>query len=314
MEFRNLGTSGLRISVVGLGAVKLGQDMPDAVTENIIGTMCDLGVNFIDTADVYGVKGRSEEVLGQLLGARRKDFIIASKFGTPIDNSGMTGGASRRYIMMAAEASLRRLKTDWIDLYQIHAPDPLTPIEETARALDDLVRQGKVRYIGHSKFSGWQTAEAHWVSRHSGLAPFVSSQMEYSLIYRNIESNEVPAIEAYGMGLLPYLPLAGGMLTGRFKRDTPLPREARQSQSARGSTHFRSEADWSIVAALEEFCAKRGHSLLELAVSWLLTRPAVSSVITGATTPEQLKQNVGSMGWSLTSEDLAEIDRITLRK
>src|SRR5256885_10721762 len=216
MNLRNLGKSGLRVSLVGLGCNNFGQRMDLESSTKVIHKALDCGITLFDTADVYGGRGGSETVLGQVLGERRKDIVLASKFGMPMDE-GEKKGASRRYIMAAVEASLRRLKTDWIDLYQQHRPDPLTPIEETLRALDDLVRAGKVRYIGCSTLPAWQVVEVQWTSRHLGLHHFISCQEEYSLLARDLDRDMMPVLEAYGLGLLPYFPLASGLLTGKHK-------------------------------------------------------------------------------------------------
>jgi aryl-alcohol dehydrogenase-like predicted oxidoreductase len=221
-------------------------------------------------------------------------------------------GASRRYIMRAAEASLRRLRTDWIDLYQLHTPDVRTPIEETLRALDDLIRQGKVRYVGSSNFAAWQAVDAHWTSRQGGLDRFVSCQNEYSLLVRGIEAELIPAMQACGLGLLPYFPLAGGLLTGKYRRQAPPPPGARLARMQGMAVRYLTPANWTIVEALEEFCARRGHGLLDLAFSWLASRPTLGSVIAGATKPEQVEQNIKAASWTLTADDLAEIDRLTL--
>ena len=270
-----------------------------------------------DTADVYG-RGASEEMLGKLLGGRRKDVVLATKFGNPMDDAGRSiggasrlGGASRRYLCAAVEASLTRLGTDWIDLYQIHGPDALTPIEETLRALDDLVRQGKVRYIGCSKFAAWQVVEAMWTAKHLGLTGFVSCQDEYNLLARAIEPELITAMQACGLGQLPYYPLASGLLTGKYRRGAPMPAGARLTGEARLSDYYLTDSNWAVVERLETFCAERGHTLLELAVSWLAQRPQVASVIAGATRPEQVEQNVAAAGWQLAAADMAEIDRLT---
>ena len=230
-----------------------------------------------------------------------------------MDKAGLLKGASRRYIMTAVEASLRRLKTDWIDLYQLHTPDPLTPMAETLGALDDLVRQGKVRYIGCSNLPAWQVVEAQWTADRKGLHAFVSCQDEYSLVKRDIERELQPAMQAYGLGLLPFFPLASGLLTGKYKRNTPPPAGTRFANTARLADRYGTQANWNIVEGLQAFCHNRGHSLLELAFSWLLARPTVASVIAGATKPEQLEQNVKAAGWALSAEDLAEVDRLTAR-
>jgi aryl-alcohol dehydrogenase-like predicted oxidoreductase len=216
--------------------------------------------------------------------------------------------------MTAVEASLKRLKTEWIDLYQLHFPDPLTPIQETLGALDDLVHHGKVHYIGCSNMAAWQVVEAQWTSRHLGVSRFISCQDEYSLLARDIEREKLPAIQAYGLGLLPYFPLASGMLTGKYKRNSPPPAGTRLAAMQGLSNRFASDANWNIVEQLEAFCARKGHKLLDLAFSWLLARPSISSVIAGATKPEQVEQNVAAAAWALTPEEVAEVDRITAKR
>jgi aryl-alcohol dehydrogenase-like predicted oxidoreductase len=238
--------------------------------------------------------------------------VLATKFGLPMDNGGTLRGASHRYIMQAVEASLKRLRTEWIDLYQLHRPDPQTPMEETLRALDDLVRQGKVRFIGCSNLSAQQVIAAQDAARQHGLAAFVSCQDEYSLLDRDIERELIPAAKARGMGILPYFPLASGLLTGKYRRGAALPPGSRLARNPRHAQEFISEHNWRIVDELAAFAAHRGRSLLELAFSWLLHDTVVASVIAGATTPEQVEQNVAAAGWTLSGEDLAEIDRITL--
>jgi aryl-alcohol dehydrogenase-like predicted oxidoreductase len=275
----------------------------------------DLGITLFDTADVYRSEiGGSEEFLGQALGPRRKDIVLATKVGMRMDDAGRERGASRRHIMQAVEASLRRLNTDWIDLYQQHQPDPLTPIEETLRAFDDLVRQGKVRYIGCSNLKAWQVVEARWTSRMLGLAPFVSCQDEYSLLARRPDRELIPMMQAYRMGLLPYYPLAAGLLTGKYRRNTSMPEGARLTlHAARYEGRFINDANWPIVERLDAFAAQRGRTLLELAFSWLAARPCVSSIIAGATKPEQMEANVRAADWALSAEELREIDRITAK-
>lgn len=312
MEVRNLGRSGLRVSAIGLGCNNLGGRCDFEASRAVVHTALDAGITLFDTANVYpmGARGRSEEILGTLLGPRRRDVVIATKVGIPMDG-GRLGGASRRTIMAAVEESLTRLGTDWIDLYQLHRFDPLTPIEETLRALDDLVRQGKVRYVGCSRFAAWQVVDAIWAARSAGLSAFVSCQDEYSLLAREPDLGLLDAMRAQGLGLLPYFPLASGLLTGKYRRDEPMPTGARLSYTPLLSGHFVTERNWSMVEQLRRFCELRGRSLLELAFSWLLARPTVTSVIAGATKPAQIAQNLAASGWALTAEDLAEVDRIT---
>lgn len=311
MEQRTLGKSGLKVTAVGLGCNNFGGRIDFEASRKVIHKALDLGITLFDTADVYGNYGGSEEILGQCLGDRRKDIVLATKFGQEMDKAETLKGASRRYIMSAVEASLKRLKTDWIDLYQVHCPDPSTPIEETLRALDDLVRQGKVRYIGCSKFAAWQVVESQWVSRHHNLNAFVSCQDEYSLLRRGLETSLQPAMRAYGLGLIPYSPLAGGFLTGKYKKNAPLPEGARITKNKRAAERWLNDTNWTIVERLDNFSQQRGHSLLELAFSWLASRPPVASVIAGATKPEQLELNVRAVDWTLTAGDMEVIDGLT---
>lgn len=311
MKQRSLGKSGLQVSLIGLGCNNFGGRIDLEASRKVVHKALDLGITLFDTADTYGERGGSETILGKVLGDRRKDIILATKFGMPMDDAGILKGASRRYMLSEVEASLRRLKTDWIDLYQLHTPDPLTPIEETLRTFEELIRQGKVRYIGCSNLPAWQVVDALWTARHLGINAFVSCQDEYSLLVRDPERELLPAMEANGLGLLPYFPLASGLLSGKYKRNKPLPEGARLTNTQRLADRYLKDANWQIVEHLEEFCAKRGHALLELAFSWLVARPTVSSVIAGATRPEQVEQNVKAADWTLTPDDMAEIDRLT---
>lgn len=311
MEHRNLGNSGLKVSLVGLGCNNLGSRTDFEGSKKVVHKALDTGITLFDTADVYSNRGGSETVLGQILGDRRKEIVLATKYGMPMDEPGRLRGGSRRYIMSAVEASLRRLKTDWIDLYQMHRYDPLTPIEETLRALDDLIRQGKVRYIGCSNFVAWQAVDAQWTSKHSGLNRFIACQDEYSLLVRDIERELIPAMKAHGLGLLPYFPLASGLLTGKYRRGAPQPEGARLSYMPELASRYLTEANWSRTEKLQAFCDTRGKKLVELAFSWLAAQPVVSSVIAGATRPEQVEQNVAAASWTLGEDDMAEIDRLT---
>ncbi len=309
MEKRNLGKSGLLVSLVGLGCNNFGTFIDLETSRKVIDKAIEAGITLFDTADFYGNRGGSETILGQALGERRKDIVLATKFGTAMDEAETLKGSSRRYIFSAVDASLRRLKTDWIDLYQLHQVDPLTPMEETLRALDDLVHQGKVRYAGISNHPAWKVADAEWIAHHLNLNRFVSCQDEYSVLARNPERELIPAMNAYGLGLLPYFPLASGLLTGKHKQGHIA--EGSRLVSDRFGGRFATEANFRIVESLDEFCRKRAHSMLELAFSWLAANPVVSSVIAGATRPEQVEQNIKAVNWTLTLEDLAEIDRIT---
>jgi aryl-alcohol dehydrogenase-like predicted oxidoreductase len=309
MQFRNLGRSGLRVSLVGLGCNNFGGRIDDEATRKVVDAAIEHGITLFDTADIYGEKAGSERVLGEVLGARRKDIVLASKFGMKMFHGGQ--GGSRRYIMSAVEESLTRLKTDWLDLYQFHTPDPLTPIDETLRALEDLVTEGKVRYVGCSNMPAWQVADAQWTARDLRLPGFASAQDEYSLLKRGAEKDLIPALKHYGMGLLPYFPLANGALTGKYKRNAPMPDGARLTKLPERAGQIFSEANWAKIEALTDFCEARGRTLVQLAFSWLAAQPVVSSVIAGATRPEQIGANVKAADWALTADELAEIDRIT---
>ena len=313
-EYRRLGRSGLTVSVVGLGCNNLGR--ANTVTESQEGTdavvhaALDAGVTLFDVADSYGREpGLSETLLGKALGRRRGEAVVATKFG--LDMRGTNGrdfGArgSRSYIIRAAEASLRRLGTDWIDLYQFHTPDPLTPIEETLDALNDLVTSGKVRYIGHSNRAGWQIAEAEYVARARGGARFISAQNHYNLLDRRAELEVTPAAEAYGIGVLPYFPLANGLLTGKYA-----PHQAPEgTRLSHTRTHLVDEADWQQLKEFSAFAAERGLTEVQVAFSWLAAQPSVSSVIAGATRPEQVRQNAEAVAWVPDKAELEELDRI----
>jgi aryl-alcohol dehydrogenase-like predicted oxidoreductase len=310
MEVRNLGRSGLRVSTIGLGCNNFGGRIDEAATKAVIHKALDLGITLFDTADVYGERGGSETLIGRILGDDRKRIVLATKFAMPMDDSGEKLGGSRRYIIAAVEDSLRRLQTDYLDLYQMHQADPRTPIEETLRALDELIRQGKVRYIGCSNFPAWQMTEAAWTARASGLNGFVSCQDEYSLVQRQPEAELLPAARHLGFGLLPYFPLASGLLTGKYRRNAGLPAGTRLASTQRLADRYLTERNWMIAERLGDFVERRGRTMLELAFSWLLAQSPVASVIAGATRPEQLEQNAKAGSWALTTDELAEIDRI----
>jgi len=311
MKQRNVGKSGVKVSLLGLGCNNFGLRMPVEDSRAVIEKALDLGITFFDTADVYGKRGGSETALGQYLGSRTKDVFIASKFGNAMDEAGTLKGGSRRYVAQAVEASLKRLKRDWIDLYQMHRPDPTVPVEETLRALDDLVKQGKIRYIGFSQLAGWELADRHWLARQHGLSPVTAVEIEYSLLNRDPERELVPAMREYGVGLLPFYPLASGFLTGKYKRGAAMPEGARLTKGKSYSDLFMTDANWDVLENLEAFCSARGRSLLELALSWLAAQPVVLSVIAGATRAEQLASNAKAIEWVLTAEELAEVDGIT---
>ena len=314
MQERNLGSSGLRISAVGIGCNNFGGRIDTRETGRVIDKAMDLGITFFDTADMYSNRGGSETAMGEVLkGGKRQKIVLATKCGMQMDEAGKLKGASRRYIMSAVEGSLKRLQTDYIDLYQVHQVDPLTPIEETLRALDDLVRAGKVRYIGLSNHPAWMVAEAQETARRLNLNAFVSCQDEYSLLIRDADRELMPMMSRYGLGLLPYFPLACGLLTGKYSRGA-MPQGARLTETKRWADKYLSDRNWTVTEELTAFAKARGHSLLDLAFSWLLARPNVGSVIAGATSTEQVEANVKSASWKLTPEDLAEVDRITARR
>lgn len=312
MRYRQVGSSGLTVSVVGVGCNNFGWRIDADAVGEVVNAALEAGVNLFDTAAMYGQPpGASEELLGRALGSRRDEAVIATKFGARFpglpDLERDTGG-SRRHIRMSVERSLRRLGTDWIDLYQLHTPDPATPIEETLSALDDLVREGKIRYAGCSNFAAWQVADADWTARRHGWSRFVSAQNQYSLLERDAEAELVPACLHLGVGLLPYFPLASGLLTGKYRRDTPAPEGTRMA-GERWAGRL-AEAPWDLIEALETFAEKRGIGLLDVAIGGLATRPAVASVIAGATTAEQVRANVAAGAWVPTAEDMAELDDI----
>jgi aryl-alcohol dehydrogenase-like predicted oxidoreductase len=314
VEYKNLGRSGLQVSLVGLGCNNFGRRCDQEQTTAVVRKALDLGITLFDTADTYGPRGVSEEYLGKALEGKRRDVVIATKFVGPMGEGPLWSGASRRYIFDAVEASLRRLNTDYIDLYQIHFPDPRTPIEETLRALDDLVRQGKVRYYGCSNFAAWQVADAHWTARMRGFAPLISAQNQYNLLDRRIERELVPACNAFGLGILPYFPLASGFLTGKYRPGEPPPEGTRLAGAGPMAERMLNEQNFATLSKLEPFVEQRGKSMVDLAIGWLASQPHVGSVIAGATKPEQVEQNVRAAEWKLTQEELAEVDTLTRRE
>jgi aryl-alcohol dehydrogenase-like predicted oxidoreductase len=279
-------------------------------TADVVNAALDAGITLFDTADMYGGRGDSERFLGKALGAKRSEIVLASKFGMAMDDEGIKIGAARRYIMQAVEDSLSRLGTDWIDLYQLHQFDALTPIDETLRALDDLIRDGKVRYVGSSNLPAWRSTEAEFIARELGTNKFISCQEEWNVLNRAIEQDVVPMMETYGLGMLPYFPLASGLLTGKYKKDS-MPEGARLTDMPRFANRgYVTEANFAKVERLENFANQRGHSVLELAFSWLAAQKVTGSVIAGATKPEQIKSNVAAANWKMTAEELAEIDEL----
>ncbi|HVK20368.1 MAG TPA: aldo/keto reductase [Actinokineospora sp.] len=314
MELRHLGESGLVVGAVGLGCNNLGR--PGTPAESLAGSRAlvhaalDAGMSLFDVADVYGApRGRSEELLGQALADKRDHAVIATKFGMDMQGgNGPDFGArgARRYVRRAAEASLRRLGTDWIDLYMLHRPDPATPIAETLAALDDLVRAGMIRYGGVCNLAGWQLADAVWTARTTGVVVPVSTQDHYSLLERGVEREVLPACDRFGLSLLPYFPLANGLLTGKYTRDQPPPAGSRLANRQR----LLDEAPWHKIEKLRAFAGERGITMVSLAIGWLAAQPTVGSVIAGATTPDQVAANVNAIRWRPTAEDLVALDEI----
>ncbi len=309
MEYRRLGDSGLLVSGVGLGTNNFAGRLQDEAARAVLNEALELGVTFIDTADIYGRRseeglGTSENQLGRLLAGRRQNVILATKFGHPMSESVYERGASRGWIVRAAEASLRRLRTDYIDLYQIHVPDPQTPIAETLSALDDLVRAGKVRWIGHSNFAAWQMADADWSARTHHLSRPVSAQMHYNLLVREIEAEVIPACHRFGLGIIPYFPLESGFLTGKYRPAREV--KGRLAESARAG-EILTDANFQRLERLERFAVERKHTLLDLAFGWLLSQPIVGSVIASASTPDQVKANVAAAEWRLSPAEMYEV-------
>jgi aryl-alcohol dehydrogenase-like predicted oxidoreductase len=310
MRYRPLGNSGLVVSVVGLGCNNFGRGLDTDATRAVVDAAIDAGITLLDTSDTYGGAGRSEEILGEVLSARRDHVVLATKFGHQSADMGYGPAAGakggRSYIMRAVEHSLRRLRTDYIDLYQLHTPDPATPIEETLAALGELVAQGKVRYIGHSNFSGWQLAEAAGAARELRTAPFISAQNQWSLLERASEAEVVPAAVHYGLGVLPYYPLANGLLTGKVRRGQAAPEGSRLASRREYVTDDKLEK----VEALIGWAKEHGQTILDVAIGGLAAQPGCSSVIAGATTPEQVEANAAAASWIPSADELADLDRI----
>ena len=311
MELRRLGDSGLKVSVIGLGCNNFGMRIDEAQTRMVVDAALDCGVNFFDTADIYGAS-RSETFLGEALKGKRDQVVLATKFANPMGEGDYLKGGSRRYIVKAVEDSLKRLRTDRIDLYQMHVPDRDTPIEETLRALDDLVRAGKVLYIGNSNFQGWQIADADWISRTNGLERFVSAQNNFSLLERGVEREVLPACARFGLGLLPYFPLASGFLTGKYRRGEAPRQGTRLAAWGKRGAAALSERNFDRLEALEHWAEQRGRRILDLAFAWLLGHGAVSSVIAGATSPEQVQANAKCAEWILTPEEVEDVRALAL--
>ena len=311
MRYRPLGDSGLMVSAVGVGCNAFGRRVDVDGVRGILDAAQDVGVTLVDTADIYGGGGASEEMLGEALQGRRDEFVVATKFG--MDMGGANGAdhgvrGSRSYVRRAVEASLRRLRVDHIDLYQLHEPDEVTPIEETLSVLTDLVREGKVRYVGCSNVAGWQIADADWTARTANLERFVSVQNRYSLLHRDLEAEVAPAAERFGLGILPYFPLEYGLLTGKYRRGEAAPAGSR---AATAPSLWLENADWDRIEALTAYAEARGLSVLEVAIAGLAAQPAVCSVIAGATSGDQVRANAAAMRWQPGPADLAELDELT---
>jgi len=316
VKYNQLGNSDLKVSEIGLGSDTFGRDIDEKSTASIINHALDLGVNYIDTADVYGWGGWSERYVGKAVKDKRARFIIATKFGIGVSEdfpqgTSKEGLGSRPYVMKAVDDSLKRLDTDYIDLYQFHLPDPNTPIEETLRALDDLVHSGKVRYIGCSNLSAWELCESLWISKTAGLAPFISIQSRYSLLDRHIEEELVSCCQAYNMGFIPWYPLAGGFLTGKYHRGETPAKGTRFNSNLPLYGKMLTEENFNLLDKLQEFAGDHSHSLAELAVAWLLSHQWVTTVIAGVTRTDQVTSNVRSADWKLTADELIQLDQAT---
>ncbi len=306
MKYRQLGKSGLQVSAVGLGANNFGGRVDAKRSTSVIHAALDSGVNLIDTSNSYG-GGLSEQYIGDALKGRREQAVIATKVSSRVADGPNNAGNSRKHIFDQVDVSLNKLQTDYLDLYQIHWWDPDTPLDETLRALDDLIRMGKIRYAGCSNFDAWQVCESDWISKTLGINSFVSVQPRYSMLYRQPEAEMLPLCERYNIGVLPYYPLENGFLTGKYRRDAPAPDGTRLAADDRG---VFTDRNFDILEQLEDFCAERGHTILELAFAWLLASPSVSSVIAGATRPDQIEANAASASWELSAEDLDTVNSI----
>lgn len=311
MELRPLGQTDLRVSLVGLGCNNFGGRTDLDGTRRVADRAIELGVTLFDTADTYGNQGGSESLLGEVLGARRKQIVLASKFAKPMDKEGKLRGGAPAYVRSALDASLKRLRTDWIDLYQMHEADPRVPIEDTLSTLEEARKAGKIRAYGCSNFPAETLRAAQEAAKRLGLSGFVTFQDEYNLLKRDIEADLIPTATGYGMSLLPFYPLASGFLTGKYRRDAAPPADSRLAGNARNAEKIFTDANWRKVENLRRFCEARDRTLLELAFSWLACRQPVASVIAGATKPEQIEANVKAATWKLSSDEMNEIDRIT---
>jgi aryl-alcohol dehydrogenase-like predicted oxidoreductase len=310
MEYRQLGRAGVRVSSIGLGTNRFGTDqLPQAEVNKILDAALDLGINFIDAANTY-VRGHCEETLGHALKGRRERFILATKAALPVGDGPNDRGASRYHLLQAFEDSLRRLQTDHIDLYYAHRWDETTPIEETLRALDDLVRQGKVCYVGASEYASWQLAHANLLAEVRGWTPFVVLQSRYNMLAREVEREVLPYCHAHGVGFIPYHPLAGGFLTGKYRRGEPPPAGSRGARDATRMRQYMTDTHYARVEALTAWAAAHGRGVNELAQAWLLARPQVCSVISGATRLEHVLDNVKAASWQLTQAELTEVNAL----
>ena len=317
MNYRILGKSGLKVSEISLGGDTFGRDVDEPMAQAVINHAFELGINYIDTADVYGRGGgKSEEIVGRAIKGKRSKIILATKFGVAVGEGSQQfaskdGLGSRAYIMKAVDASLKRLGTDYIDLYQFHQTDPATPIEETLSALDDLVKSGKVRFIGASNLPGWELCEALWVSKAAGLKSFVADQPRYNLLDRHCEDEIVPCCLNYSLGVIPWYPLAGGFLTGKYRRGAELPAGTRFQSNPPMYMWLLTDSNFDILEKLEKFAAQRGHTMAELAIAWLVSHPWITTVIAGVTKPQQVEGNVAAAQWRLTAEEMKEIDTLS---
>ena len=308
MRYRHLGRSGLEVSEVGLGANSFGE--PDRTgydeAKQIIYEALDCGVNFIDTSNVYG-RGESEEYIGKALKGRRHEMIVGTKFGSRREHGPNMFGGSRKFVLDAVDASLRRLKTDYIDLYMIHRPDTRMPLEETMRALDDLVKWGKVRYVGGCNFEAWRLTDGQWTARHNGWTPLISSQFAYSLLNRKAEKEMIPACKELDIGVIPYLPLAAGMLTGKVSTSGVAPAGSRLDLNREFASKWTTPQNLALVSELSKYAEQRGRTMLDLAIAWLLSEPQVGTVISGASRPGQITGNAAASEWQLTADERTEV-------